>query len=297
MDVDGLFDTDLIRRNRLRALAQAPDGSDFLLKIVTEELGERLASVERSFEVAIALHAGTGTLADMLAASGKTQRVLQIEQDPRLLTSQAAPEHQVVTGLELLPITNQAVGLVVSPLTLHLANDLPGILVQINQVLHPDGLFLAALPGAGTLSELRDALLSAEEELTGGASPRVIPLADVRDCGSLLQRAGFSLPVVDAETYTVRYDTMFELMRDLRHMGMANPLLARSRKPAGRRLFMRAAEIYAERYGDPDGRVRASFSVIYLSGWKPHESQQKPLSPGSAQTSLAKALGTREQKI
>ena len=124
-----------------------------------------------------------------------------------------------------------------------------------------------------------------------------MPFADVRDCGALLQRAGFALPVVDAETYTVRYDNMFALMRDLRHMGMANPLEGRSRIPPGRRFFARAAEIYAERYADADGRIRASFRMVYLSGWKPHESQQKPLAPGSAKVSLAQALGTKEQKM
>lgn len=295
MDTERLFDTALVRQNRLRALACAPEGSDFLLKLVNAELSERLAAVERRFETAIALHALDGQLADLLAGSGKVERPIRVEQDQRMLAGES--EVAIATDLELFPFAAESTGLVVSPLSLHLVNDLPGMLIQIRQALRPDGLLLAAMPGSGTLSELRDALITAETELAGGVSPRIIPFTDVRDCGALLQRAGFALPVVDAETYTVRYDTMFALMRDLRHMGMANPLCARSRKPATRALFLRAAQIYADRYSDPDGRIRASFCVLYLSGWKPHESQQKPLSPGSATTSLAAALGTREHKF
>jgi SAM-dependent methyltransferase len=177
-----------------------------------------------------------------------------------------------------------------SPLALHLANDMPGLLIQMRRALKPDGLLLAAVPGAGTLAELRDVLLATEVELSGGASPRVMPFADVRDMGSLLQRAGFALPVVDTEDYTVRYDSIFPLMRDLKAMGMTNPLIGRSRKPLTRTFFMRAAELYAERYSDADGRIRATFSIIYLSGWAPHESQPKPLKRGSARVSLADAL-------
>ncbi|WP_419914674.1 methyltransferase domain-containing protein [Hoeflea sp.] len=293
MEAEGLFDTGLVRRNRLRALSHAPQETDFLLKLVNRELSERLATVERQFETAVALHAHNGQLADLLAESEKVGRVLRIEQDALMLEGAAG----IATELELLPIERGSTGLVVSSLSLHLVNDLPGLFVQVRQALRPDGLLLAALPGSGTLAELRDSLIAAETELLGGVSPRVIPFADVRDCGALLQRAGFALPVVDAETYTVRYDNMFALMRDLRYMGMANPLRARSRRPAPRALFLRAAQIYADRYSDPDGRIRASFCVLYLSGWKPHESQQKPLSPGSAKNSLAEALGTREQKI
>jgi SAM-dependent methyltransferase len=214
-----------------------------------------------------------------------------------LLDPSNQSEDTLVAGLELLPLAPQSTGLIVAPSYLHLTNDLTGLLAQINRALKADGLLLAALPGAGTLSELRDALLAAEAETTGGASPRVVPFAEMRDCGALLQRAGFALPVIDLETRIVRYDDMFALMRDLRNMGMANPLEARSRQPASRTFLRRAAEIYADRYSDPDGRVRATFNIIYLSGWKPHDSQQKPLSPGSARTRLADALGTREEKI
>jgi SAM-dependent methyltransferase len=189
-----------------------------------------------------------------------------------------------------VPLAPESVNLVLSPLSLHVVNDTPGTFVRIRRALKPDGLFMAAIPGAGTLAELRDVLLAAEAELTGGASPRVIPFADVRDIGSLLQRAGFTLPVVDAESYTVRYDSLFPLMRDLRAMGMTNPLTGRSRKPLNRAFFLRAAEIYAERYSDPDGRIRATFTIIYASGWAPHASQQQPLKPGSAKVRLADAL-------
>jgi SAM-dependent methyltransferase len=211
----------------------------------------------------------------------------RIETDPRFA---AAGDTFVQAPLEQLPLAPASINLAVSPLSLHLTNDTPGVFVQIRRALRPDGLFLAAIPGSDTLQELRDVLLQTEIEMTGGASPRVIPFADIRDIGALLQRAGFALPVTDKETYTVRYDSLFPLMKDLRAMGMANPLSARSRKPLTRAFFVRAAELYAERYADPDGRIRATFSIIYLSGWAPHESQQKPLKPGSAKVRLADAL-------
>ncbi|MCY0148659.1 methyltransferase domain-containing protein [Hoeflea sp. G2-23] len=198
---------------------------------------------------------------------------------------------------DLAPLEPQSVDLVISPLALHLTNDTPGVLVQLRRALKPDGLLLAATPGAGTLAELREALLTAESELTGGANARVHPFADIRDYGGLLQRAGFALPVTDIEDIVVRYDDMFALLRDLRGMGMTSILSDRSRLPGRRAMFLRAAEIYAERFSDPDGRVRASFPVVHLSGWAPHESQQKPLKPGSAKARLADALKAPEQKL
>jgi SAM-dependent methyltransferase len=180
----------------------------------------------------------------------------------------------LVSPAEELPLADESIDLAVSLLSLHETNDTPGLLAQIRRALKPDGLFLAALPGQGTLAELRTALLEAETEVSGGASPRVAPFMDVRDAGALLQRAGFALPVADSETLTVRYDTMFDLMRDLRAMGATNALVARSRKPASRRLC-----------------IRATFSLVWLSGWAPHVSQQKPLKPGSARVSLAEILG------
>ena len=228
-----------------------------------------------------------GTAAREAKATGKIDNMVRVESDPTFAVS---GEDITVAPLDNVPLEPDTVNLVVSPLALHLINDLPGTLVRIRRALKPDGLFLAAIPGSGTLAELRDVLLSAEVEMTGGASPRVIPFADVRDVGGLLQRTGFALPVIDAETYTVRYDNLFALMRDLRGMGMTNALAGRSRKPLTKSFFLKAAELYAERYSDPDGRIRATFSIIYASGWAPHESQQKPLKPGSAKMRLEDAL-------
>lgn len=292
--MDILFDQAVIERNRRRAWNRRDDKALFLLDMAAEELADRLAIVERQFESAIELHGGTGVAARRLAQTGKVNSIRRIETESRFTTDENIPE---AASMEHLPLEEASANLIVSPLALHLTNDTPGALIQIRRALKPDGLFLGAIPGSGTLQELRDVLLTAEAELTGGVSPRVIPFADVRDVGALLQRAGFALPVTDAETYTVRYDSIFPLMRDLRAMGMANPLAGRSRRPLTRAFFMRAAELYAERYADPDGRVRATFSVIYVSGWAPHESQQKPLKPGSAKVRLADALKTREVKL
>ncbi len=283
--METLFDHRLIDTNRRRALSAGP--ADFLLEVVAGELAERLSVVERRFERAIELHGHTGLVARALTATGKIDHMERVESD-RIF---AAPDETLtVSPLETVPVEPQSANLIVSPLALHLTNDTPGIFVQICRALKPDGLFLAAIPGGGTLQELREVLLAAESEITGGASPRVIPFPDVRDVGALLQRGGFALPVTDRETYTVRYDSLFPLMRDLRAMGMANPLTGRSRRPLSRALLLRAAELYAERFSDPDGRIRATFSIIYASGWAPHESQQKPLKPGSAKMRLADAL-------
>ncbi len=282
-----IFDEDLLASRRERALANRTANADFLLDLAAGEMADRLSVVERQFPLAVELHGGTGIAAQKAVATGKIDMIQRAETSERFAN---AGEHILPATLDDVPIEPASVNLVLSPMALHVVNDMPGALVRIRRALKPDGLLLAAIPGAGTLAELRDVLLAAEAELTGGASPRVIPFADVRDIGGLLQRAGFALPVVDAETYTVRYDSLFPLMRDLRAMGMANPLKGRSRKPLGRAFFLRAAEIYAERYSDPDGRIRATFSIIYVSGWAPHDSQQKPLKPGSAKVRLADAL-------
>ena len=284
--MDMLFDPSLIAANRRRAVNAGDPRSAFLLDLVAEEMADRLSVVERTFEKSVELFGVTGATTRACLSTGKVKSMTRIEMEG------TAPDEDGVTQapLEHLPLEPKSLNLVVSPLNLHLTNDTPGVLVQIARALVADGLFLAAIPGSGTLQELRDVLLSAEAELTGGASPRVIPFADVRDLGGLLQRAGFALPVVDMENFTVRYDTIFDLMKDLRAMGMANPLAGRSRRPASRALFLRAAELYAERYSDPDGRIRATFSILFASAWSPHESQQKPLKPGSAKVRLADAL-------
>lgn len=282
-----LFDEALIARNRERALAQNAAGSDFLLELTARELAERLAIVQRRFDDAVELFGGTGLTAKAAIATGKIERLRRIE------TSEDFGEDGSTVStanFESVPLEPQSVNLILSPLSLHLTNDTPGMLIQMRRALKPDGLLLAAIPGAGTLTELREVLLAAETEIYGGASPRVVPFADIRDIGSLLQRAGFALPVIDEESFTVRYDHIFALMRDLKAMGMANPLIGRSKRPVSRRFFMRAAELYAERFSDADGRIRATFTIVFVSGWAPHESQQKPLKPGSAKMRLADAL-------
>ncbi|TCM48719.1 methyltransferase family protein [Rhizobium sp. PP-F2F-G48] len=288
--MDIVFDQPLVEARRLRALKAGDEKAQFLLDIVGQDLAERLAVVERRFETAVELHGYTGLTARAVMATGKIGRLTRVETDAAF----GGSEEIAIAPLETVPVAPASVNLVVSPLSLHLTNDTPGVFIQIRRALAPDGLFLAAIPGNGTLQELREVLLAAESEITGGASPRVIPFADVRDIGALLQRAGFALPVTDTETYTVRYASLFALMKDLKAMGMTNPLAARSRKPLSRAVFLRAAELYAERFADPDGRIRATFSVIFLSGWAPHESQQKPLAPGSAKMRLADALKVEE---
>jgi NADH dehydrogenase [ubiquinone] 1 alpha subcomplex assembly factor 5 len=207
----------------------------------------------------------------------------------RLLSQCDGPRLQA--DEEALPFAEQSLDLVVSGLALHFVNDLPGTLIQIRRALKPDGLLLAALLGGATLTELRTAFLTAEEELEGGASPRVAPFADVRDLGGLLQRAGFALPVADSDTVTVTYREPLALMLELRAMGSSNALTERSRRPLRRATLARAIEIYRERFGLPDGRVPATFEIVTLTGWAPHPSQPKPLRPGSATTRLADVLG------
>lgn len=291
-DPHEIIDTGLLVDRKRRAVAQAVAGADFLMERAAEDLAERLATVGRPFEKAAALFCVTAAARDAVLASGKADEAVRIEADAAFLGGGegivATPGH--------VPLDPASIGLAVSLLSLQDENDIPGMLVQIRRALKPDGLFLGAMAGAGTLAELRESLLAAEAELSGGASPRVLPFADVREAGALLQRAGFALPVTDVETVTVRYATMFDLIRDLRAMGATNVLSGRSRKPTSREFFARAAAIYADRFSDPDGRVRATFSFIWMSGWAPDASQQKPLRPGSAQVSLAEALGRKNVK-
>lgn len=284
--MEPIFDTQLLIERRRRALVTLTTGADFLLERAAEDLRERLDAVERRFERAAVLFSVTPAARNAVVASGKAAEVIRVEADPAFLGS----EPGIVAAPETLPLEPESIDLAVSLLAFQEMNDIPGMLIQIRRALKPDGLFLGAFAGSGTLAELRESLLAAETEIRGGASPRVIPFTDVRDAGALLQRAGFALPVADIETVTVRYDSAFGLIADLRAMGAANALVARSRRPATRALFARAAEIYAERFSDPDGRVRATFSFVWMSGWAPHSSQQKPLRPGSAQMSLKDAL-------
>ncbi|WP_265517545.1 methyltransferase domain-containing protein [Nitratireductor luteus] len=282
-----IFDTELLAARKRRALRQGDQGAHFLMRRAAEDLSERLATVERRFEDAAAIHCLTEDAARILRDSGKVGRVRRVEMDEALI---AGNEDAVSAQPEVLPLEPEKLDLAVSLLTLHETNDTPGMLVQIRRALKPDGLFLGAMSGAGTLQELRQSLLEAETEICGGAAPRISPFADVRDVGALLQRAGFALPVADLETLTVRYDDMFALIRDLRAMGATSALAERSRRPLPRAVFLRAAAIYAERFADADGRVRATFNIVWMSGWAPHASQQKPLKPGSAKISLKEAL-------
>lgn len=295
--MERVFDTDLLLARKKRALRISVPGADFLMRRAADDLADRLAAVGRRFERGAALFCLTGAARDVLTASGKVGETIRVEADAFLLGGAAG----LAAAPETVPLEAASIDLAVSLLSLHETNDTPGMLVQIRRALKPDGLFLGALAGAGTLKELRESLLLAEAELHGGASPRIAPLPDVRDAGALLQRAGFALPVADLETVAVRYASLFELMRDLRAMGATNALLARSRRPLTRRFFLRAAEIYAERFADPDGRVRATFEIVWLSGWAPDASQPKPLRPGSATVSLADALaeprGTRHDGL
>jgi SAM-dependent methyltransferase len=264
-----LFDRALLRARQARAGKLG--AVSFLLDRVTEDMDERLRVVLRDF-VAVA---EIWTPGESLRANDRFKSINRIK-----LNS----DH------EILPFQPESLDLVVSALAFQFVNDLPGVLAQIRRALRPDGLLLAAMIGGDTLTELRQSFAAAESECEGGVSPRVAPFADLRDVGGLLQRAGLALPVTDVDRIVVRYDNAFALMQDLRRMGATNILLERRRTPTRRATMLRMAQIYAERFSDSDGRIRATFDVIWLSGWAPHESQQKPLKPGSAKASLAEAV-------
>jgi SAM-dependent methyltransferase len=279
-----VFDRTVVRRRLARAVQAGY--ADFLLARAVEDLDERLATVLRPFPLALDVGTPTPAAANALRRSGRAETVFRL--------SPIAEAGSVHGDEERLPFAGERFDLVVSLLALQSVNDLPGSLVQLRRALKPDGLFMGALFGGATLNELRQAFTQAEAELEGGVSPRVAPFADVRDLGGLLQRAGFALPVADSEVIRARYGDPFALMRDLRRMGLTNALNDRRKAPLRRATLLRAAEIYAERFADPDGRLPATFEIIWLSGWTPHESQQKPLKPGSAKVRLADALGVTE---
>ncbi|MBL8567354.1 MAG: methyltransferase domain-containing protein [Hyphomicrobiaceae bacterium] len=285
------YDRPLLRRRRARVARRAGD-VDFLLRRVADDLAERLEIVQRSFPMAANLGAHHGVLSRRLRELSSVGLMVDVESVPELLAQCDGPP--VLADEEALPFADASLDLVVSALALHHVNDLPGTLLQIRRALKPDGLFLAALLGGSTLAELGEAWLIAEEEITGGASPRVAPSIEVRDLGGLLQRAGFALPVVDSETVRVAYANPLELMRDIKAMGASNVLNARRRVPARRDCLVRAAEIYAERHARADGRILATFEILSVTAWAPDPSQQKPLKPGSASMRLADALGTKE---
>ena len=280
-----VFDRTLLRARRARAAGLGP--ATFLVDRVADDLAGRLSAVLRTFNVAADV--GTPTDAVRRAMAGRVGTIVAV--DPVVRDDNTLA---IVADEEALPFRDGSLDLVVSALALQFVNDLPGTLVQIRRALKPDGLLLAAMIGGDSLAELRAAFAQAESEVEGGVSPRVAPFADLRDIGALLQRAGFALPVTDVDRVTVRYSSPLALLHDLRRMGATNVLTERRRKPLRRATLRRLFEIYAERFADPDGRVRATFEILWLSGWAPHESQQKPLQPGSAKTRLADALRTTE---
>jgi SAM-dependent methyltransferase len=283
-----LFDRSLARARLARALT-APGGgagADFLLTRASGELIERLSLVKREFPLAVDVGTPGPHAARALSASGHIGFVARASP----LLAAVGGGSAFVADEERLPLADGCCDLIVSLLALQGVNDLPGALIQARRALRPDGLFTACVMAGDSLSELRQSLTIAESEIRHGASPRVAPFADVRALGALLQRAGFALPVVDLDRAIVRYDDMIALMRDLRAMGAANALHARSGIPLRRDVLARAGEIYAARFADTDGRVRATFDMVWLSGWAPHESQQKPLKPGSARMRLEDAL-------
>jgi NADH dehydrogenase [ubiquinone] 1 alpha subcomplex assembly factor 5 len=289
-----IFDRALLRQRRQRAAAAASQ-HEILTARVANDLIERLALVRRPFPVVLDLGAQHGLLGPRLSALPGVDLVVQMESVEGLLRQCSGL--CVRADEEALPFRNRSLDLVVSALALQLVNDLPGTLLQVRQALKPDGLLLAAILGGATLHELRTALFLAEEEVEGGASPRVAPFADVREVGLLLLRAGFALPVVDTESVTVTYPDALALMRELKAAGVANALRARRRRPLRRETLARALHHYAQRFGLPTGRVPATFEIVTLTGWAPHESQQQPLRPGSATVRLADALGTVERRL
>ncbi|KRR23349.1 methyltransferase domain-containing protein [Bradyrhizobium retamae] len=265
-----LFDRALLRARLDRARRGGP--ATFLLDRIREDFEERLQAVTRSFADVAEIWTPGELLQKPLA--GRFSSITRIDVDQS----------------ETLRLPPQSLDLAVSALAFQFVNDLPGVLAQIRRALKPDGLLLAAMIGGDTLTELRQSFAAAEAECEGGVSPRVAPFADLRDIGSLLQRAGLALPVTDVDRVVVRYDSAFALMADIRRMGATNILIERRRTPTRRATMLRMAQIYSERFADADGRIRATFDVIWLSGWAPHESQQKPLKPGSAKASLEAAV-------
>jgi hypothetical protein len=269
----------------MRAMARGMP--DFLGEALAAELAERLASVLRNFPRILVHRSYPGSLLSQIARA---------RPDAFLIASDAVtrPGIDLVIDEEAPPFAPASLDAMIWVLGLEQVNDVAGALIQARQALRPDGLFLAAALAGSSLNELRSSFIAAESEIEDGASPRVAPFADIRDWGMLLQRAGFALPVVDADRLTIRYADALALMRDLKSLGLANPLFSRRRTFTPPSLLARAAAHYAQHHSDADGRVRATLEIVYLTGWAPHESQQKPLKPGSAAKRLADALNTKE---
>ena len=290
-----LFDRALHRR-RLDRAAAVYGRADFLKRRAAADIVERLEAIRRDFPLAADLSARDGAVAAALAggdARAKVGLLIETDLSPAMLRGRPGP--RLVADEERLPFADASLDLVTSALALHWTNDFIGALVQIRRALKPDGLFLGAIFGGATLTELRQALTAAELERLGGAGPRVSPFADAYDGAGLLQRAGFSMPVADVDRVTVRYGDPIALMRDLRAMGETQVLAEGAGRPLTRGLLARACELYAERFAEPDGRIVATFEIITLTGWAPHPDHPRPLRPGSAKMRLADALGAKEQ--
>lgn len=293
-DIDSMivFDRTLVRQRRDRA-APGFAAHDFLIADTAERLAERLSLVRRDFARALDLGCHLGSAGRLAAAAKPFETLVSCDLSPAM--ARGAGGLALAADEEALPFADGAFDLVLSALSLHWVNDLPGALIQIRRALRPDGLFLGAMLGGATLNELRRCLIEAEAAVTGGAAPRLSPFADLRDAGHLMRRAGFALPVVDTETVTVTYPDLFRLLADLRGMGETNAVLARSRTPLRRAVLMEAGRRYAESFAEPDGRLPATFQILHLSGWAPDPSQQQPLRPGSAKISLADALAATDK--
>jgi SAM-dependent methyltransferase len=287
-------------RHRARLDRAAPRFAQagFLKARAAEDLADRLSAILREFPCAVDLCARDGGFARALAGSPAAARVgWLVEADLSAPMLSGRTGARLVLDEERLPFAPGSLDLVVSALGLHWANDLPGVLVQVRRALKPDGLFMAAILGGATLTELRSCLLQAEIELLGGAGPRVSPFAETSDAAGLLQRAGFALPVADTDRVVVRYASPLKLLADLRAMGETNVLADGGARPLTRSVLGRALERYVEQFSDSEGRVKATFEILTLTGWVPHESQQQPLKPGSAKMRLADALGVAERKL
>ncbi len=292
-----LFNRDLLR-TRLSRAAAVYANADFLKRRAAEDAVVRLEAIMRDFPLAVDLGARNGAFADALALSDAKPRVghlIEADLSGAMLAGRTGP--RLVADEERLPFAFGSLDLVVSTLSLHWTNDVVGALIQIRRALKPDGLFIGSMLGGATLTELRQSLLAAEAELTGGAGPRVSPFADAYDAAGLLQRSGFALPVADVDRVTVRYAHPLKLLADLRAMGETSVLAERHPRQLTRQVLARACELYVEKFAEPDGRVPATFEILTLTGWAPDPSQQKPLKPGSAKMRLADALGVVENPL
>lgn len=283
-----IFDRRALRRYRDRAAATLSD-HDFLFRESAERLADRLEDVTRRFPVALDLGCHGGEFGQVLAGRGGIETLVQADLSPAM--ARRAGRLAVAADEEWLPFADASFDLVVSNLSLHWVNDLPGTLAQIRRILKPDGLFLGALLGGDTLVELRRAWMEAELAEEGGAGPRVAPFADVRDCGALLQRAGFALPVADCDTIAVTYTDPMRLMADLRGMGESNAVAGRRKHFTRRATMLRMIASYGDLFTGADGRMPATFHIVTLTAWAPHASQPQPLKPGSAKINLADVLG------